>query len=319
MSEETPETPKAPFDKKTESTDVILRSSDGLEFHAHKLVLSLASPFFKDMFTLPRRRDAEVQETEEDSAVDMEESSGVLDWLLRFCYPVDEPPLDDVKLALDLLSATIKYDMDGPTSRVKRIIMSTSVIAENPLLIYSTSCKLGLADEAKLAAKISLRYPMLTLGTQGLQNLPALAYHRFLVYHQKCSMVASELVCKADWLPTDTWDFSRLFVQGTCNSPCCAGVYWGGVSTRKWIGDYMNQVRERLRMRPSPLVVYEEETLAHSLKLAGRCILCGPTAHQNLSRFAKELLAPVVEAALEKASWFRWEEIVRSLLCHILD
>ncbi len=57
-------------------------------------------------------------------------------------------------------------------------------------------------------------------------------------------------------------------------------------------------------MRPSPLVVYEEETLAHSLKLAGRCILCGPTAHQNLSRFAKELLAPVVEAALEKASRF---------------
>lgn len=299
MSQETAQLPKSPFDKKTESTDVILRSSDGLDFHVHKLVLSLASPFFGDMFSLPRRRDSE--EAEENS-VDMEESNSVLDKLLRFCYPVDEPLLDDTKLALDLLSATIKYDMDGPTSRVKRIIMSPSVIAENPLLIYSASCKLGLADEAKLAAKISLRYPMLTLGTQGLQNLPALAYHRFLVYHQKCSITASELVCKADWLPTDTWDFSRLFVQGTCNSPCCAGVYWGGISTRKWIGDYMNHVRERLRMRPSPLVVYEEETLARSLKLAGRCIVCGPTAHQNLSRFAKELLAPVVEDALEKAS-----------------
>jgi len=34
--------------------DVILRASGGKEFHAHKLVLSLASPVFRDMFSVPQ-------------------------------------------------------------------------------------------------------------------------------------------------------------------------------------------------------------------------------------------------------------------------
>ncbi|KAJ7154121.1 hypothetical protein C8R46DRAFT_1118734 [Mycena filopes] len=62
MSESAPETlpdsspcafaPRAPFDDAT--ADVILHSWDGADFHVHRLVLSLASPFFKDMFALPQ-------------------------------------------------------------------------------------------------------------------------------------------------------------------------------------------------------------------------------------------------------------------------
>ncbi|KAJ7750603.1 hypothetical protein B0H16DRAFT_1318583 [Mycena metata] len=40
-----------PFD---ESTDAILRSSDDLDFPVHRAVLSLASPFFRDMFSIPQ-------------------------------------------------------------------------------------------------------------------------------------------------------------------------------------------------------------------------------------------------------------------------
>ena len=48
--ESSPQARKAasPFDKP--SADVILRTSDFVDFYVHKVVLSLASAFFEDMF-----------------------------------------------------------------------------------------------------------------------------------------------------------------------------------------------------------------------------------------------------------------------------
>ena len=40
-----------PFDHA--KADIILRSSDNIDFHVFKLFLSLASPFFEDMFNIP--------------------------------------------------------------------------------------------------------------------------------------------------------------------------------------------------------------------------------------------------------------------------
>lgn len=41
----------SPFDDR--NADVIFRSSDDIDFHVHKSILSFASPFFHDLFTLP--------------------------------------------------------------------------------------------------------------------------------------------------------------------------------------------------------------------------------------------------------------------------
>ncbi|KAK0202117.1 hypothetical protein DFS33DRAFT_1352350 [Desarmillaria ectypa] len=44
------------FDGSDTTADVIIISRDNIRFHAHKLILSLASPFFKDMFALAYTR-----------------------------------------------------------------------------------------------------------------------------------------------------------------------------------------------------------------------------------------------------------------------
>ncbi|KAJ7023355.1 hypothetical protein C8F04DRAFT_1240206 [Mycena alexandri] len=44
--------PRPPFDDST--ADTILQSSDGFDFHVHHAVIALASPFFKDLFSLPQ-------------------------------------------------------------------------------------------------------------------------------------------------------------------------------------------------------------------------------------------------------------------------
>jgi hypothetical protein len=42
--------------------DIIIRSSDGLHFCMMKLLLSLTSPIFKDMFSLPQSADDNINE-----------------------------------------------------------------------------------------------------------------------------------------------------------------------------------------------------------------------------------------------------------------
>ena len=39
--------------------DIILRASDNSDFYVHKMMLSFASPIFKDMFSLPKVENAE--------------------------------------------------------------------------------------------------------------------------------------------------------------------------------------------------------------------------------------------------------------------
>lgn len=79
-----PFAPHGPFDDL--SADVVLRSSDGIDFRVHRIVLSLASPFFKEMFTLP-------QPTSEPEVpiIPMSESALLLDKALRFWILAPSP------------------------------------------------------------------------------------------------------------------------------------------------------------------------------------------------------------------------------------
>ena len=43
----------------TADTDIILKSSDDVQFNAYRRILIEASPFFSDMFSLPQPPDAE--------------------------------------------------------------------------------------------------------------------------------------------------------------------------------------------------------------------------------------------------------------------
>ncbi|KAJ7801648.1 hypothetical protein B0H14DRAFT_2894775, partial [Mycena olivaceomarginata] len=107
--------PLAPFDDP--GADVILRSSDGIDFHVYRVVLSLASPFFKEMFGLPQ------PSFEPDvPTLPMVESAVVLDRTLRFWYPGAEPiaipTLDELRDTFE--SLIIRYDMQFIVPFAKR-------------------------------------------------------------------------------------------------------------------------------------------------------------------------------------------------------
>ena len=66
--------------------NLIIRSSDLVNFRVHKPVLAMASPFFKDLLSLPQPPDSEVVDGL--PVVHISESSELLNSLISILYPV---------------------------------------------------------------------------------------------------------------------------------------------------------------------------------------------------------------------------------------
>ncbi|KAF8334638.1 uncharacterized protein EI90DRAFT_2847515, partial [Cantharellus anzutake] len=86
-----------------EDGDVILRSTDGVEFRVHKYILSISSPFFSSMFTLP-------QTSGETQTIEIAEDAKTLDALLRFIYPTSGlRRIENLEEGISILFASRKY------------------------------------------------------------------------------------------------------------------------------------------------------------------------------------------------------------------
>ena len=96
--------------------DGILRASGGKEFHARKLILPLASPVFRDMFSVP-------QSTETDPPVlpivDVHDPPEALEIFLQIIYPIRNPSINDPQtwpLSSDLRTSTMRRPSSMPAN-----------------------------------------------------------------------------------------------------------------------------------------------------------------------------------------------------------
>ncbi|KAK7024431.1 hypothetical protein VNI00_016282 [Paramarasmius palmivorus] len=96
-----------PFD--APSADVVLRTSDNIDFRVSRFILSLVSPFFRDMFTLPPPS----QPTDEDQVVNVTEDGVTIDCTLRLIYPGQrQPPMKTWKEVSSVFRTLVKYQME---------------------------------------------------------------------------------------------------------------------------------------------------------------------------------------------------------------
>jgi hypothetical protein len=136
----------APFND-TEPHDVILQSKDGVNFFVCKVILSFASPFFKEMFTLPQSVPPSIRAIE---TIPIVEDSQTMDRLLRLCYPVPDPIFEDLSDTSDVLEVAMKYEMDESTAIMRAALLS--FVKDEPLQVYAAACRLLLEKEARAAA-----------------------------------------------------------------------------------------------------------------------------------------------------------------------
>ena len=131
--------------------DVILRSVDGQQLRAHKSTLSLASPVFHDMFTLPQPPSPEPLSV---PVVDMCETAKVLDAFLRCVYPVPKPIVKDLDLLEALVAAAKKYETQVVLQLVGTWLVVPETLKEDPLHVYTIACtSADLQEPARIAGK----------------------------------------------------------------------------------------------------------------------------------------------------------------------
>ena len=141
--------------------DVILRSTDLVNFHVHRLVLLTSSPFFADMFSLPQPVNDEVIDGL--PVVHLSEDAEVLNSLISMLYPVppEIPSNDDNILAL--LAASQKYDMIAVQSSIRAEVSRRGLLSPKgaeAFRVHAIACRSRLIPEMEATARLTLDYPM---------------------------------------------------------------------------------------------------------------------------------------------------------------
>ncbi|KAH9852627.1 hypothetical protein C2E23DRAFT_711728, partial [Lenzites betulinus] len=142
-----------PFDNP--SADFVLRSDDKVDFHVWRAILREASPIFLDMFSLSQPHAGGQPPTYMDvPIVHMTESTGTLESLLRYCYPVPDPEFASIDDLKPVLEAARKYQMDYAMRMLAQRLL---VLAEAaPLQAYAVALQFDLDNIAQAAAKLTL-------------------------------------------------------------------------------------------------------------------------------------------------------------------
>ena len=141
----------APYDFDAPDADVILRSSDGKELRVHRLILSLASPVFQGMFSLP-------QPTEPPSQipnVDVPESSDILQPFIQYIYPRSPPKISDISMWAALYTMADKYNAEAVADSLRDMLIPRFLEA-SPLRVYALASHWGFEGEAKAASRGTL-------------------------------------------------------------------------------------------------------------------------------------------------------------------
>nr|VWP02265.1 Extracellular lipase (EC [Ganoderma boninense] len=140
-----------PFNKA--NADIILRTSDRVDFHVYSQILVAASPFFEGMFDVPQPPLDQQELKYGRPIIDVSETSKALDTLLRICYPINKPDsrsLEEIELAL---AAAIKFEMELPKTMLIAELKSKTLTRRHPLEVWGIACRLGLEGVARCAAK----------------------------------------------------------------------------------------------------------------------------------------------------------------------
>ncbi|EKM50557.1 uncharacterized protein PHACADRAFT_104618 [Phanerochaete carnosa HHB-10118-sp] len=199
-----------PFNKP--AADVVVHSSDGIDFYIWKSILAESSLFFKGMFMLSQTtKHVKDEYIDGHPVISVSETSKMLRSLLLFCYPACNPTLGIDKDICAVLEAARKYDMEHVAERVRALFLAD--VEGNPFRIYALANARGWKEEMKITAKATLSRPLLlelpAMCSLGMEDLPLGNFFKLHAYQQMCIDATYWLVqtkqtnmrLSMDWLP----------------------------------------------------------------------------------------------------------------------
>src|SRR6266850_3465091 len=195
--------------------NLIIRSSDLVNFRVHKAVLAMASPFFKDLLSLPQPSDSE--SVDGLPVVQLTEDAELLHSLVSILYPVPSVIPDSCEKVLYLLAACQKYDMLKAQSHIRAEVDRSTPwgflppFGSTAFRAYAIASEKGLIPEMERAARRTLDQPMTfeTLG-EGLRLFQGSALRDLARFRKRCR--DNLITCLKSFLQVDAPGPSSIWV-----------------------------------------------------------------------------------------------------------
>lgn len=307
----------SPFDHP--KADIILRSSDRVDFRVFKLFLALASPLFETMFELPQPAAVGTSNDTKDGlpVISMQENSKILDTFLRFCYPstlAEDPSLDNLIDIKAIIGVAKKYSLDLIERRVCQALANPKVLEAEPLRCFAIARNARLTHETITAARYTLRQPLIPTCLPEIDMITASDLLALLTYHTKCSVAAASLLANLDWMTNyysnpsgcnwlldtrrvlDMWGKSSEPPICKCARSDKAKFQLWKSAPYSWWTTYMEETFELLRDTPSGDIVRSEvEKTIQKVRVVG-CTTCSAHVKEKMEEFSN-LLALNVDKA----------------------
>ncbi|PIL27285.1 hypothetical protein GSI_10432 [Ganoderma sinense ZZ0214-1] len=214
---------KPPY-QSSSNGDLIIRTSEGIEYHVHKFLIANMSPIFADMLPIPQPV-AGPEPTK--PVVDVTEPMHIWSAILDLCYFQEaafEDPSGTVETVQALLEAGKKYEMCAVTSRARRALLHPPFLACHPLSVYALACAYQLEDVARRAARETLSLPPVPPFVPGFELISVRTLCHLFDYRKACASAACDALSLArgriqPWMQeSGCWESVR-FSCGDRNCP----------------------------------------------------------------------------------------------------
>jgi BTB/POZ domain len=168
--------------------NLIIQSSDLVNFRVHESVLAITSPVFKEI--LSRHQPSGSESVDELPVVKLTEDGELLNSLFSMLYPIRPVIPTSYEKVLYLLAACQKYDMDQTQSFIRAEVSCGSFpmpTGTEVFCAYAIASSKRLIPEMEDAARLTLDHPMTleTLG-EGLRFFEASALQDLVRFRKRC-------------------------------------------------------------------------------------------------------------------------------------
>ena len=173
-----------------DDADIILLSTRcdvPRDFRVHKITLSLASPVFSGMFSIPQPHSRAPPTGSAVPVISVYETPEDLELLLRMIYPFGFPPTPDLSSISHALTILDKYEVQGAAlQHLKLLLVSPEFLKNNPIQVYSIACGWKFKEEADIAAPYTSSVNLLScIREEDVKRMTGMEYHRLLVLDEK--------------------------------------------------------------------------------------------------------------------------------------
>lgn len=269
---------KAPFNNP--DAEIIIRSSDHVDFRVFKSFLSSVSSVFKDMFAIPQGP-VGVSTADEETrdglpVIPITEESHVVETLLMFCYPnvlTSVPVLETLEEILPILDVSIKYGIEVLETRMRNTLFTPPVVAERSVQVFVIAYLHRWEKEMRIAAKHTLVQQCLDrLYTPELENITGGDLHRLQNYRLQCAKAASRIATSTAWV-------KREHIDGLHCTACEEPTYrveigWMAYKLGGWWVNYMRNAAKELADKPCGDTVRGSNLIDAAMQQANRCQRC---------------------------------------------